>query len=118
MRVHFLLPCHQATSIQGLSFESVRARPLAAIWSDSPALRAYRGDAWMPEPCRSCDKKHVDFGGCRCQAFHLAGDAALTDPACRLSPHHGIVQDARGEAESAPTPSSAPYRYRSLRVVS
>ena len=76
----------------------------------------------MPEPCKSCDKRHVDFGGCRCQAFHLAGDAALTDPACRLSPHHGIVEAARKEAEreapsSPATPGGSPFRYRSLRVV-
>ena len=87
-----VLPCHQAGSIAGLTFETVRARPLAAIWSDSPALRAYRGDAWMPEPCRTCDERHTDFGGCRCQAFALLGDAGATDPACALSPRHAVVR--------------------------
>jgi len=110
-----VLPCHQATSIAGLSFESVRARPLAAIWSDSPALRAYRGDAWMPAPCRTCDERHTDFGGCRCQAFALAGDAGATDPACALAPTHGIVRDARARAEQ-PAPTSAPPAIRLRRM--
>jgi pyrroloquinoline quinone biosynthesis protein E len=94
-----MLPCHQAHSITTLRFENVRARSLAEIWRDSPAFQAFRGEGWMPEPCRSCDRRGVDFGGCRCQAFALAGDAALTDPACRLSPHHGIVAEARLRAE-------------------
>src|SRR4029079_9040238 len=108
-----------ATSIAGLSFESVRARPLAAIWSDSPALRTYRGDAWMPAPCRTCDERHADFGGCRCQAFALLGDAGATDPACALSPRHDVVLSARAQAEhgAASTPLS-PLRRRRLRATS
>src|SRR5689334_2711274 len=66
-----VLPCHAAHTLPGLKFENVRERDLAAIWSESPGLNAYRGEAWMPEPCRSCDKRSVDFGGCRCQAYHL-----------------------------------------------
>jgi pyrroloquinoline quinone biosynthesis protein E len=108
------LPCHGAHTLPGLDLPNVRERSLAYAWNDSEAFRRFRGDAWMPEPCKSCDKRHVDFGGCRCQAFHLAGDAAVTDPACRLSPHHGIVREARREAEAA---SAAPYRYRTLRVL-
>jgi pyrroloquinoline quinone biosynthesis protein E len=95
-----MLPCHQAHTIKALSFENVRGRSLADIWQDSPAFNAFRGEAWMPEPCRSCDRRTVDYGGCRCQAFALAGDAALTDPACRLSPHHDIVVDARLRAQA------------------
>jgi pyrroloquinoline quinone biosynthesis protein E len=86
-----VLPCHAARAIPGLGFESVRDRPLAEIWQDSPALARFRGDAWMPEPCRSCDRKEVDFGGCRCQAFQLTGDAGATDPACARSPLHHLV---------------------------
>ena len=96
-----VLPCHQAGSIAGLPSRPSRARPLAAIWSDSPALRAYRGDAWMPAPCRTCDERHTDFGGCRCQAFALLGDAGATDPACALSPRHDIVRAARARADAA-----------------
>jgi pyrroloquinoline quinone biosynthesis protein E len=91
-----VLPCHSASAIRSLRFESVRDRPLRAIWEDSPALVAFRGDAWMPEPCRSCARKAVDFGGCRCQAFQLTGDAAATDPACALSPAHDLVRSAQG----------------------
>ncbi len=92
-----VLPCHAATSITSLQFDSARDKGLADIWRDSPALNAYRGDAWMKEPCRSCDKRTVDFGGCRCQAFALTGDASSTDPACSLSPVHALVADARGD---------------------
>jgi pyrroloquinoline quinone biosynthesis protein E len=92
----------------------VREHSLMFAWHESEAFGRFRGEAWMPEPCRSCDRRQIDFGGCRCQAFHLAGDAGLTDPACRLSPHHDIVERARAEAGEEP---SEPYRYRSLRVV-
>jgi pyrroloquinoline quinone biosynthesis protein E len=93
-----VVPCHAATTIRSLSFERVTEKPLADIWESSPAMNAFRGDAWMPEPCRSCDRKAIDFGGCRCQAFALLGDAALTDPACTLSPHHDLVRAARARA--------------------
>jgi pyrroloquinoline quinone biosynthesis protein E len=104
-----VLPCHAAHTLPGLAFESVRERALAAIWADSPGLLAYRGDAWMREPCTTCPKKSVDFGGCRCQAYHLTGDAAATDPACSLSPAHGIIEAARLAARE-PAPR---YLYRS-----
>jgi len=107
-----VLPCHQAGSISGLAFETVRDRPLADIWRDSPALRAFRGEDWMPAPCRTCDERHADFGGCRCQAFALVGDAGATDPACALSPRHDIVRDVRARAES---PSAAPPPIRLRR---
>ena len=70
-----------------LRFENVRDRSLAVIWQDSQAFNRFRGTSWMPEPCRSCDRREIDFGGCRCQAFLLSGDASATDPACSLSPH-------------------------------
>ena len=109
--------CCRATrpaSITGLAFENVRDRPLADIWSDSPALRAFRGEDWMPAPCRTCDERHADFGGCRCQAFALVGDAGATDPACALSPRHDIVRDVRARAESPPAaPRRAAPRRRS-----
>jgi len=111
-----VLPCHQATSIAGMTFESVRERPLAEIWNDSPALRLFRGDDWMPAPCRTCDERHADFAGCRCQAFALAGDAAATDPACALSSRHDLVRDARARAEQAPAASPPPIRLRRMRT--
>lgn len=94
-----VMPCHVAHTLPGLTFDSVRGRALTEIWHDSPGLNAFRGEEWMPEPCRSCDRRAIDFGGCRCQAFHLTGDASVTDPACSLSPHHAIVEAARGEAD-------------------
>jgi pyrroloquinoline quinone biosynthesis protein E len=93
------LPCHAARSIPGLEQESVLERPLSWIWSDSPSFNAFRGLGWMKEPCRSCDRRFDDFGGCRCQAFALTGDASATDPACSLAPRHGVVLEARSAAE-------------------
>jgi len=93
-----VVPCHAATSITTLSFERVsESRSLVDIWETSPALEAFRGDDWMSEPCKSCERKSVDFGGCRCQAFALLGDASLTDPACSLSPRHDAIARAREE---------------------
>jgi pyrroloquinoline quinone biosynthesis protein E len=86
-----VLPCHAAETITGLDFDSVRDRPLAWIWDHSKALNAYRGTEWMPEPCRSCEWKEADFGGCRCQAFALTGSAGNTDPACAKSPLHDHI---------------------------
>jgi pyrroloquinoline quinone biosynthesis protein E len=82
-----------------LEFPNVRQHRLAAIWAESSAFNRYRGNAWMKSPCRECPQREVDFGGCRCQAYLLAGDAVAADPACRLSPHHGRVQDAIDAAE-------------------
>jgi pyrroloquinoline quinone biosynthesis protein E len=106
------LPCHAAESIPGLTFESLRDKALGDIWQGSPAMRAFRGDAWMKEPCRSCPSKLIDFGGCRCQAFLLTGDAAAADPACSLSPHHSIIEAARVSASA--TPRALPLIYRGL----
>jgi PqqA peptide cyclase len=85
------LPCHAAGIIPGMIFDNVRDKSLPWIWNESPAFQKFRGETWMQEPCRSCDRRHEDFGGCRCQSFLLAGDAAATDPVCSLSPRHGTV---------------------------
>lgn len=83
-----VLPCQTASEIPSLRFDNVRDHSLHWIWTESTAFNKFRGTAWMPEPCRSCDRRELDFGGCRCQAFLLTGDAANTDPVCSLSPHH------------------------------
>jgi pyrroloquinoline quinone biosynthesis protein E len=96
-----VLPCHEAGEIPGLEFWSVKDKSVEQCWSEAPGMQAYRGTDWMPEPCRSCPDREQDFGGCRCQAFKLLGDAGLTDPACVLSPEHEEVVRARDEfAES------------------
>jgi pyrroloquinoline quinone biosynthesis protein E len=110
-----VLPCHVAHTLPGLTFENVRAGALAEIWSGSSGFNAFRGEAWMPEPCRSCPQRTVDFGGCRCQAFHLTGNAGATDPACSLSPDHTIVEAARAEAEATPEGPTA-FQYRDTRA--
>ncbi|XVS65211.1 pyrroloquinoline quinone biosynthesis protein PqqE [Actinosynnema sp. CA-299493] len=86
-----VLPCPAAGVIDGLGVENVKDRPLADIWHTSPAFTAFRGFDWMRDPCRSCARRELDFGGCRCQAFQLTGDASATDPVCTLSPHRGVV---------------------------
>lgn len=86
-----VLPCHVAQTIPHLSFENVRDTPLREIWYNSSAFNAYRGTSWMPEPCNSCERKEIDFGGCRCQALAIAGDATATDPVCSKSPMHDRV---------------------------
>ena len=98
------LPCHAAHTLPGIAFENVRDHPLAAIWSDSPGFNAFRGEAWMPEPCRSCDRRAKDFGGCRCQAYHLTGKAAATDPVCKLAPDHRLIEAARREVATGEIP--------------
>jgi PqqA peptide cyclase len=96
-----VLPCPTAHGLP-LPRASVREHSLAWIWEESPLFRRFRGTDWMPEPCRSCDRREIDFGGCRCQAFLLTGDAARTDPVCHLSPDHGIVADAVRAADEVP----------------
>src|SRR6185503_19125753 len=88
-----VLPCHAAESISGLTFWNVRDRSLAEIWTSSPAFNAFRGTDFLPEPCHSCERREIDFGGCRCQAFALTGDARATDPVCHLSPHHAVLAE-------------------------
>ena len=105
------LPCHAAAIIPGMEFDSARERSLQWLWSESPAFNRFRGEDWMRDPCRSCDRRHLDFGGCRCQAFQLTGDAANTDPACSLSSDHSKLTSII-EAARASQPS--PWVYRIL----
>jgi len=103
-----VLPCHAAEVIPGLSFENTKEKSLEWIWRESPSFQKFRGEAWMPEPCRSCDRRAEDFGGCRCQAYLLTGDAAATDPVCSLAPSHHLVEVARSETRGdAAQPSAA-----------
>lgn len=87
-----VLPCHAAGVIPGLEFANTREHPLRWIWEESPAFQRFRGEDWMPDPCRSCDRRTRDFGGCRCQAFLLTGNAEATDPVCTLAPAHDVVE--------------------------
>jgi len=96
------VPCHAAETLPGLAFPSVRTSSLSDIWYRSEAFNRFRGTDWMAEPCRSCERREIDWGGCRCQALLLAGDAGRTDPVCALSPDHGLVEAALQEAEQAP----------------
>lgn len=104
-----VLPCHAAESITHLQFDNVKDRALADIWLNGDAFNKYRGTEWMKEPCRSCPRKEIDFGGCRCQAFALTGDATNTDPACSLSPMHEEWAKV-AEVESHSTPPEFVYR--------
>jgi len=110
-----LLPCLLAHTLPGLSFGSVRDQSVDELWTSSPGLAAFRGESWMPEPCRSCARRSIDFGGCRCQAFHLTGNAGATDPACSLSPDHALVEAARAGAARA-APRLVSFKYRSARA--
>jgi PqqA peptide cyclase len=103
-----VLPCHAAESIPGLEFWSVKEHGLEEIWTSSPAFNAFRGTDFLPEPCHSCERREVDFGGCRCQAFALTGDATATDPVCHLSPHHDRV------VELAMVQEDQAYSYRRM----
>ena len=100
------LPCHEARQLPGLTFPNVRDHDLGWIWYDSPGFNAYRGDSWMKEPCRSCPEKIKDFGGCRCQAYMLTGDATNTDPVCSLSPLHHVVTDVVDQAQLPVSPKA------------
>lgn len=93
-----VLPCHAAETLPGIDFPSIRHESLADIWASSDAFNRFRGIDWMPDLCRSCDRREIDWGGCRCQAFALAGNAAATDPACAKSPDHFLMAQAVEEA--------------------
>jgi pyrroloquinoline quinone biosynthesis protein E len=88
------LPCHAAETLPSMVFPSVRTQSLAEIWTTSAAFRQFRGTDWMPEPCRSCDQREIDWGGCRCQAFALLGEASATDPVCSKSTNHYVLHRA------------------------
>ena len=103
------MPCHAASQITTLTFDNVREHALEWIWNESPGFQAFRGDAWMKEPCRSCARKHLDFGGCRCQAFALTADAARADPVCTLSADRALIDAALDEERPRFS-----YRYREM----
>jgi pyrroloquinoline quinone biosynthesis protein E len=109
-----VLPCHAAETIPTLTFANVRDHSLADIWYGSPAFQAFRGTDWMVEPCRSCPRQEIDFGGCRCQAMALTGDPRNTDPVCHLSPHHDRVEAIVSEDTSDTMPD---YVYRRMQRV-
>jgi pyrroloquinoline quinone biosynthesis protein E len=106
-----VLPCHAAQTIPSLRFERFGSRSLGQIWTDSPAFNAFRGTDWMQVPCRGCERREIDWGGCRCQAMAIAGDAAATDPACVKSPIHarmaGLIDAALAKAGAAQTERAA-----------
>jgi len=101
------LPCHAAQVIPGLSFENVKDRSLSEIWECSAAFQRFRGEDWMQEPCKTCDRREQDFGGCRCQALLLAGDASATDPVCSLAPLRPKVDAILAAANLAPVSVAA-----------
>lgn len=107
-----MLPCHAAETITGFDFPSVRDRPLRQIWYEADLFNRFRGTAWMQEPCRSCAHRTRDLGGCRCQAFALTGDAAATDPACALSPHHAAMGAGLAESMVAAAAAEPSFIYR------
>jgi PqqA peptide cyclase len=108
-----VLPCHAAAVLPGLEFSSAREHALRWIWDDSPAFNRFRDESWMPEPCRTCDRRTRDFGGCRCQAFLLTGDATATDPVCVLAPTHNVIENALHQANGVDRSGSPPWVYRS-----
>jgi len=111
------LPCHAAETIPELSFWNVQDHALEDIWTSSPSFNAFRGLSWMREPCRSCPRKEIDFGGCRCQAFALTGEARNADPVCHLSPHHGRVQEiARNLVQVGEGDHALRYNYRRMKA--
>src|SRR5439155_22919892 len=105
------LPCAAARGMPGLEPPNVREHSLDEIWFDSAAFRRFRGTEWMPEPCRGCPRREIDFGGCRCQAWLVAGDPALADPVCGLAPHHERLLALRRAAQGP-----APFTYRRFGV--
>jgi len=108
-----VLPCQTAREIPQLAFPSVYEQSLEEIWFDDPVFQRFRGCDWMPEPCHSCERREQDFGGCRCQAFLMTGDSAVTDPVCQLSPRHHLVEQTLAEAEAAP----ADLQYRVFHAI-
>jgi PqqA peptide cyclase len=109
------LPCHAARMLPGIDFPSVRTASVESVWYDSAGFNHFRGDSWMKEPCRSCPEKTKDFGGCRCQAYMLTGDAANADPVCDLSPYHHLVTEAVARADGPLLAAEQPLVFRDHR---
>ena len=106
------LPCHSARVIPGIDFPNVKDTPLSDIWKRSDAFNKFRGFEWMQEPCRSCDEKEKDFGGCRCQAYMITGDAAATDPVCEKSPNRHAIEEA---IQQSRIPEEKPLIFRNAK---
>lgn len=106
-----VLPCHSARVLPNMQFPNVKDNDLGWSWKDSPAFNKYRGDSWMKEPCRSCDEKEKDLGGCRCQSFLLTGDAEAADPVCSKSPYHHLIEQAIKDAKN-PQLQAQPILFR------
>jgi pyrroloquinoline quinone biosynthesis protein E len=104
------LPCHAAETLPGFDWPSLRSMSLKDAWYRSESFNRYRGTTWMPEPCRSCERREVDWGGCRCQAFYFTGDAGRTDPACAMAPDRAVLDAARDDALGP----AAAFHYRQL----
>ena len=111
-----VLPCHAAATIKSLHFERFGDWSLSRIWHESPAFNAFRGTDWMQEPCRSCERQEIDWGGCRCQAMAIAGDAAATDPACIKSPLHARMGALITEAIKTKASDTAPDAFTYRRI--
>ncbi len=110
------LPCQAARQLPGLQFPNVRDQSVRAIWKDSGAFNHFRGYAWMKSPCRNCPERERDFGGCRCQAYLLTGDAANADPVCDKSPEHGRILETVARAQGPRTPvREVPFVFRNTR---
>jgi PqqA peptide cyclase len=107
-----VLPCHAAGVIPGMKFDNVREHSLEWIWNDSAAFQRFRGEHWMPEPCSNCDRRTEDFGGCRCQAFLLTGDAGATDPVCTLAPSHHLIESLQLNTKSEGKQEDVAWSYR------
>jgi PqqA peptide cyclase len=106
------LPCHAASVILGMRFENVKDRTLREIWESSDAFEKFRGESWMQEPCKSCDRRTQDFGGCRCQALQIASDASATDPVCSLSPDRAKVDAILLDIQAPQSTRQADFLYR------
>jgi pyrroloquinoline quinone biosynthesis protein E len=106
-----VLPCHASETIKWLQFDNVRDRPLSDIWLNGHAFQAYRGTAWMKEPCKTCDRREIDWGGCRCQALAMTGDAANADPTCDKSEYHAAFRQLAEKESREPSP---PFIYRRM----
>jgi pyrroloquinoline quinone biosynthesis protein E len=114
----FVLPCPTAWEIRGMQFDNVREKSVGWIWQSSKSFNRFRGTEWMPEPCRSCPKREIDFGGCRCQAALLTGEAGRTDPACKLSSDHHLIRAAVDEAVAEPILADLLSRQNPVAAVS
>jgi len=106
-----VMPCQACESIPGIEIDNVRVKALSDIWVNGQAFNMFRGTSWMKEPCRSCERREIDWGGCRCQALSVSGDANATDPACQLSPFHEEFAATAGRESQEPSP---PFIYRRM----